>query len=144
MANASYQLGVFLHLAQASQRRRRPFVRDRMLLLASVAAVNVDLRKLAAYCRNEILKNNPRHLIGQRPTVEEALLDDDFLALLARIRAKYPIERAERLLDALGIEVLNERDVYYSDEEWAAAILNVAPNSFQRNDPNSGNDSEDS
>ena len=88
------------------------------------------MEKLAAYCRAEILRHNPRHLIGKWPTVGEALLDDEFLALLHRVRTEYPMERAEQLLDSLGIEIGNERETYYSVREWAAAILNMSSESF--------------
>ena len=98
-----------------------------MLLLASASAANLQLVKLAHYCRNEILKHNPRHLIGRWPSVAEALLDDEFLALLKRVRRKYPVERAETLLSSLGIETENERDAYYHDSEYAAAILGIDP-----------------
>ena len=126
----SRQLGMYLHLAQASLRRRRPLVRDRLLVLCSVLAANNRMEKLAAYCRAEILRHNPRHLIGKWPTVGEALLDDEFLALLHRVRTEYPMERAEQLLDSLGIEIGNERETYYSVREWAAAILNMSSESF--------------
>ena len=125
MAESSYQLGVFLHLAQASLRRRRPLVRDRMLLLAGATAANLQLNKLAHYCRQEILRHNPRHLVGRWPTFAEALIDQEFLTFIVSLRRRYPVERAERLLDTLGIEIANERDTYYSDAEYAAAILSI-------------------
>lgn len=134
MTHRSHQLGVFLHLAQASQRRRRPLVRDRMLLLSSAVAANMELPKLAAYCRSEILQNNPRHLVGHWPSIAEALLDDEFLTLLKHVRRKYPVERAERLLESLGIEIGNERETYYRDEEYAAAILGIDPTSLLEDD----------
>lgn len=132
--NQSHQLGVFLHLAQASLRRRRPLVRDRLLVISSVLAANAQMEKLACYCREQILEHNPRHLIGKWPSVGEALLDDEFRSLLQRIRSEYPIERAERLLESLGIEIGNERETYYSVHEWAAAILNVSSETFAEDD----------
>lgn len=134
MNNESHHLGVFLHLAQASLRRRRPLVRDRMLVLVAAVAASMRLRKLSEYCRSEILQNNPRHLIGHWPTVEEALLDDEFLALLKRIRHQYPIERAEQLLDSLDIEFSDDWDGYCDAAEWAAAILGVSPDRFCEED----------
>ena len=98
-----------------------------MLLLASAVAANMRLTKLTAYCRQEILEHNPRHLVGQWETVEEALLQDEFLGLLKNVRRKYSVERSERLLESLGIEIANERDTYYRDEEYAAAILGLDP-----------------
>ncbi len=125
MAELSYQLGVYLHLAQASLRRRRPLVRDRMLLLAGVTAASMQLDTLAAYCRNAILEHNPQHMVRRWASLPEALVDDEFLAFLRQIRRKYPPEKAERLLDSLGVEMAQERATYYSDVEYAAAILGI-------------------
>ncbi len=127
MSEPSYQLGVYLHLAQASQRRRRPLVRDRMLLLAGVTAANMQIESLAAYCRRAILQHNPQHIVRRWPSLPEALVDEEFLAFLRQVRRKYPPEKAERLLDALGVELARERDAYYSDLEYAAAILGIEP-----------------
>lgn len=127
MADLSHQLGVFLHLAQASMRRHRPLVRDRMLLLAGATAANLRMNKLASYCRQEILRNNPRHLVGRWHTIADALLDDEFLTFIVSLRRRYPVERAERLLDSLGIEIAKERETYYSNAEYAAAILSIDP-----------------
>jgi hypothetical protein len=132
MADPSHQLGVYLHLAQASLRRRRPLVRDRMLLLAGVAAANMQLEPVAAYCRRTILENNPQHLIGRWSSMGEALVDEEFLTLLKQVRRKYPPEKAERMLDSLGLEMARERDAYYSDIEYAAAILGITPHELQQ------------
>lgn len=143
MSDDNQQLGVFLHLAQASLRRRRPLVRDRLLVLCSVLAANLQLQSLSEHCRSTILKHNPRHMIGRWPTVEQALLDEEFLQLLRRVRTEYPIERAEMLLDSLGIEIANEREAYYSTSEWAAAILNVPAEGLQDDSLQDHNDAQD-
>jgi len=130
----SYKLGVFLHLAQASQRRRRPLVRDRILVLAGAVAANLNLPRLAAYCRREILKNNPHHLVGHWASFAEALIDDEFIGFLNNLRRRYPVERAERLLATLGIELGNERETYFNDAEYAAAILGVPASEFVEGD----------
>lgn len=101
-----------------------------MLVLAGVEAANLCLKRLENHCRIEILNNNPRHLIGKWETIGEALLDDEFLAFLKNLRRKYPVERAERLLDSLGIEIGNERDAYFTDNEYAAAILGLEVNAL--------------
>ena len=94
-----------------------------MLLIAATIATRMRLPRISAYCRRKILIHNPRHLIGRWPSVEEAIDDPDFLHLLKSVQRRYPQEKAERLLDSLGIERGRERDAYYSDEEYAAALL---------------------
>ena len=116
-------LSVYLHLAHASDRRQRPQVRDRLLVLAATCAAHCLLPRIAAYCRHKVLQHNPRHVLGHWETVESALREPDFQALWKNLLRQYPQEKAEAMLAGLGIERGRERDTYYSDEEYAAALL---------------------
>lgn len=120
-------LGVYLHLARASGLRRRPHVRDRLLVVAGTAAARMGLPRIADYCRREILAHNARHAVGRWPTFAAALEHSDFLHLLKQIQRRYPQEKAERMLASLEIEMGRERETYYSDEEYAAALLGATP-----------------
>ena len=130
-----HQLGVYLHLAQASKRGRRLLMRDRMLVLGGSLAAELGLHSLAAYCRDEILRHNPKHLIRRWATVALALDDDDFLVFLKQVRRRYPSERVERMLDSMGLDMARERETYYTDAEYAAAILGTTPNELARRFP---------
>lgn len=127
METESYQLAVYLHLARASERRRRPLVRDRMLVLAGIQAANMNLYRLSQYCRAEIIEHNPRHLVGRWNSIAEALLDEEFATFAKSVSRRVPLERAEQMLDSLGIDISNERATYFDDLEYAAAILNIDP-----------------
>jgi hypothetical protein len=128
-------LSVYLHLAAASQRRRRPHVRDRLLVLAATTAAQLELSPIAAQCRKLVLEHNPHHLIGRWPTVAQALADDDYQCFLRQMRRRYPEEKAERLLQSLGIELGSERASYFSDYEYAAALLGTTPEILDREFP---------
>ena len=78
------------------------------------------------------LAHNPRHLIGRWPTIDTALSDADFLCFLKQLQRRYPQERAERLLQSLGIELAQERNAYFSDYEYAAALLGTTPDDLNR------------
>ncbi len=119
-------LANYLHLARASGARRRPDVRARLLVLAAVAAAYGSLDRIAAYCRQLVLEHNPHHMIGRWETVEMALSEEDFLHFLRHLERRYPLEQAERMLKTLGLDLLNERNAYYSDEEYAASLLNIS------------------
>lgn len=125
MSDAAELLGTYLHLARASQLRGRLHVRDRLLVLAAVVAADAQLTRIAGCCRRRILQHNGRHMIGRWPTLETALEDEDFAHFLRHLQRRYPPERAERMLASLGIERAQERAAYYSDEEYAAALLGV-------------------
>ncbi|MCU0875699.1 MAG: hypothetical protein MUE50_25485 [Pirellulaceae bacterium] len=58
--------------------------------------------------------------------------DPDFLSILRTIQRRYPQEKAERLLASLGIERGLERETYFDDEEYAAALLGTTPAELQR------------
>ena len=120
-------LGLYLHLAQASEKRQRPHVRDRLLVAAAAIATRMRLFRISRYCRRKILQHNPRHAIRRWENLDEALEDPDFLSILRSIQRRYPLEKAERLLVALGIERGREREAYYDDEEYAAALLGTTP-----------------
>jgi hypothetical protein len=124
-------LGLYLHLAQASQRRQRPHVRDRLLVIAGVIATRMDLEPIAAFCRHVILQHNPHHLLKRWPTLADAMQDDGFQHFLKQLQRRYPQERAERMLSSLGIDMARERQSYYSDTEYAAALLGQTPQSLQ-------------
>ncbi len=125
-------LGLYLHLARASEQRQRWLVRDKMLVLAGVTAAEMELPTVAAFCRAKILQHNTGHVVGHFNTLEDALEDEDFHVYLVRLRSRYPRERAEHILGTLGISQANERDSYYTDYEYAAALMGTTPEYLDR------------
>jgi len=118
-------LGVYLHLARASKLRLQPLQRDKLLALAGVQAESMGLEPIAALCRHKILANNPQHLVGAWPTLGAALADERFLSYIKQLQRRYSREKAEHMLDALGIQMGRERELYASDLEYAAALLDT-------------------
>jgi hypothetical protein len=125
-------LGTYLHLAKAAELRRQPLVQNRVLLLAGVIAAQIDLAPIAAACREKILTHSPRHLVGRYPTIGDALLEEDFQALVSQLSTRYGPERVERLVAQLGIERGRERAAYASGGEYAAGLLGVDWHDLQR------------
>lgn len=114
---------MYLHLARASEARQRMHVRDRLLVVAAVLASRNELPRIAAYCRERILKHNPAHLIQRWDTVFEAAGDPEFAHFLRHIERRYPPENAEGMMQSLGLELGRERQTYYNYEEYAASLL---------------------
>lgn len=125
-------LATYLHLARASQQRRQPLVRDRLLVLSADLAARMGLKQIAAYCRHQILKHNPGHLLHRWEVVEDALGNERFHALVGQLRRRYPWEKVEQMLASLGIDRAHERETYYSDLEYAAALLGTSPEELDR------------
>lgn len=125
-------LGMYLHLARAAAQRQRPLVRDRLLVLAAAIACDMQLPAVAACCRARILEHNAGHLLNRWDTVAEAAETADFTALRSQLVKRYSPERAEQLLQSLRIEWRNERAAYYSDEEYAAALLGLTVDNLVR------------
>lgn len=125
-------LGLYLHLARASERRKRPHVRDRLFVISAFISARMGLPRIAAYCRRRILEHNPRHIIGRWDRVEVAIDESDFQHVLRNVQRRYPQEKAERMLASLGIERGREREAYFTDEEYAAALLGVTLEELDR------------
>src|SRR6186713_3350252 len=105
MSTAHEPLGMYLHLARASQQRSRPLVRDKMLVLAGAIAAERGLDQVAACCRQRVLAHNAGHMVGQYPTLAVALEDEQFQTYLRKLRRDFPLEKAEHVLDSLGIQI---------------------------------------
>jgi hypothetical protein len=124
MPTPGEQLGLYLHLARAAELRRQPLVRDRLLLLAGVIAAQAPgLAPIAACCRAKILAHNPGHVVARCPTIAKGLETEELASLVTQLARRYGPEQAEQLCIQLGIERGSERAAYYSDGEYAAALL---------------------
>jgi hypothetical protein len=106
--------------------RQRMHVRDRLLVVAAVIAARSDLPRIAAYCRQRILEHNPQHQIRNWDTVWHAAADPEFIHFLRHIERRYPLETAEQMMTTLNLELGCERETYYSDEEYVAALAGVS------------------
>jgi hypothetical protein len=130
MADAHRLLGIYLHLARASQMRMQPMVRDKLLVLAGVQAESMGLAPISALCRQEVLAHNAQHMLRDWPTLETALADERFRTYLKQLERRYSSEKSEHMLASLGIELGRERELYASDLEYAAALLGTDPESI--------------
>jgi hypothetical protein len=116
-------LANYLNLARAAQQRQQPLVRDRALLLAAVIAAQIELRPIAAACRERILTHNKRHLVGRWPNLDAALAEEDFQTLVNRLSTRYGPERVEQMVERLDLRPSIQRDDFDTDGEFAAALL---------------------
>ncbi len=130
MSEGDRMLGMYLHLARASQARKQPMVCDKLLVLAGVHAEQMGLDPISALCRHKILSHNARHLLRRWPTVTAALADERFQSYLKQLRRRYSPEKVEHMLHSLGIELGREREAYFSDLEYASALLDTKPESI--------------
>lgn len=137
-------LALYLHLARASELRRQPLVRDRLLVIAAAAAARTGLTRIAALCRGKILSHNAGHMFRRWETVESAMLNDDFSPYLKQMERRFPPEKAEQMLQSLGVDISGERDVYYDDEEYAASIWGLSPAELAEMFPNAAPPGEES
>jgi hypothetical protein len=104
--------------------------RDKLLVLAGVFAAAAGIHPVAALCRHKVLQHNRHHLIGHWPTVRIALEDEDFHMFIKQLDRRFPREKAELMLDELGIDMANERDTYLNEFEYAAALLGTTPDAL--------------
>lgn len=121
------ELALYLHLARASEVRRRPLVRDKLLVLAGKTDLEMRLEPIAEHCRAKVLAHNPGHILRNYATLADALADETFRSFFKRLSQAYPRERAEHMLRSLGIQLAGERHVYADELEYAAALLGTTP-----------------
>ncbi|QGJ69084.1 Hypothetical protein PBC10988_7500 [Planctomycetales bacterium 10988] len=132
MAEPKDLLGLYLNLARSSDIRNRSYVRDKFLVLAGVCASEIGLEQVAHHCRQKILDHNPGHLLRYYSSFEEAIQTERFDSYLNQLLRMYPLEKAEYMLDCLGIDPQKERRSYFSDLDYAAALLEVTPEELNR------------
>jgi hypothetical protein len=76
-----------------------------LLVLGGVVASELGWDEIALACRQQVLRHNPRHLVRRWPTLSAALETERFRIYRDQLRRKYSPEKAEHMLDALGIAV---------------------------------------
>jgi hypothetical protein len=94
----------YIRLAVMSQRKRQLLGRDKLLVLAAAAACRAGWLDVAERCRQQVLEHNPAHLIKKFSSVADALRSEDFAALLKQHERMCGYERAEFLVNDLGLE----------------------------------------
>lgn len=127
MTDDHYTLATYLHLARASELRRRWMVRDKLLLLCCQQAHALQLTALAEHCRVRILAHNPGHLIGHFDSVADAIGDERFESLVQQAERSYSGEKAEYMLQSLGIELGRAEATYATADEYLGSILGPPP-----------------
>lgn len=118
-------LAIYLHLAKSAWKRLRMPDRDRLLVISGFISAKMKLIRIADHCRSLILQNNQGHMIRKWPSFSMAIDDSDFQHFLKQIQRRFPQEKAETMLSNIGIDRANERQLYYSDEEYAAAVIGL-------------------
>jgi hypothetical protein len=118
-------LATYLYLAKSAWKRLRMLDRDRLLVISGFIASEMKLQRISGHCRSLILDNNPGHMIRRWTDFKSALADTDFLHFLKQVQRRFPQEKAEVMLANLGIDRANERDLYFTDEEYVAAVIGL-------------------
>lgn len=125
MEGLLHELVLFLRLAEGFKQRLKLQDRDRALVLAASCAEFNQMRSVAAFCRQMVLKNNAGHMLRRWPTMADALKDADFVHFLKQIRRKMPVEGAECMLIETGYECDVRRDDYPSDKKFVVAVMGL-------------------
>lgn len=94
---------MFARLAAVAAERGQSAGRDRFLILAGIAATRAGWPAVAARCHHLVTTSAPRHLLGRYASFAEALRDPDFEQFCRQLRRFCSPERAEHLLNELGL-----------------------------------------
>lgn len=100
MSPLDHMIHVYRELAEREAERGAAQMRDRYLLLAADAALTAGQTEDAEQLRQQLLQNNPHHLIRPYGSFAEAMKAPEVYSYLADLRGKYAPEEAEQLLQA--------------------------------------------
>jgi len=104
MSNPERDMLAYVHLAALARQKGQLPGRDKFLVLAASAACHAGWPDVARRCRSLILEHNPAHLIGRFESVAAALRSEEFQPLVKQLDRFCGSERAEFLLEELGID----------------------------------------
>ncbi|HMO14874.1 MAG TPA: hypothetical protein PKD64_05010 [Pirellulaceae bacterium] len=125
MLDSEYSLLIYLNMARVAKQQLKMPEHSRWKLLAVVTAHNLSLGPLANYCRQQILNNNPGHILGRFPSIEEALLNADFMYFMGQTRRSYSIENAEAELEKRQIDYQQDLIDAGDVENYLSKLLGV-------------------
>lgn len=103
MIDHESRMCAYAQLAWLSHQKGQALPRDRFLLLAGVEACRAGWLDVAARCRQLLMTSNPRHQASRFESLADALRDAEFQQLVGQHERRYPAERAEHLLEELGL-----------------------------------------
>ena len=106
----------YLRLADIAQRKGQISGRNRFLLLAAVDACHTGLLEVATLCREQVLTDEPRHLIGQYATIPDAIRSQDFEPFARRLKRFCSREQAEHLLQ-------QQSETGFAMAEWDSILV---------------------
>ncbi len=94
-------LQAYLDLAALYKQQQDAGMREVFLMLAADAALRAGRPSQAEQLRQELLRENPHHVLKPFPTFVEAAQHPDIDNYLDDLRQKYPLEVAEDLLGSI-------------------------------------------
>lgn len=127
MNGAHRLLAIYLELARVSRIRRRPFVTDRLLLVAGHIAHLGGWPSIESACKNEILHDNPAHALHRYDTIGGAAVAEDFQSILRNAYRRYPKERVEILVARLEIDVVARLSEFPTIGKYIESLFAFCP-----------------
>ena len=97
---------LFAQLASVAARKQQSIGRDRFLVLTGIAATRAGWPDVAARCQDIIASSSVQHIVGHYASFADAMRDDEFLAFVRQVEKFCSLERAEHLLNKMGISPL--------------------------------------
>ena len=113
MPDPEHAMLAYAQLADLSRRKQQQPGQEKFLILTAIAALRAGWPEVADRSREAVLHHNPQHILGQYESMAGALRDPDFTPFLRRMERFCPYEKAETLLEGLGLSatpVLEEED----------------------------------
>jgi len=102
--DAEAAMCAYAQLAWLSHEKRQALARDRFLVQAGACACEAGWPDVAEECYRLITQFAPQHQVARFTSFVDAMKSADFRQLVTALSRKCPYERAEHMLQELGIE----------------------------------------
>jgi hypothetical protein len=100
MSTREYEQQIYQELADTFERQHQPELRDHFLILAADMALSAGRAEEAERLRQRLLRANPHHVLRPYASFAQAAANSDIQTFLEELRQRYPVERAQDMLES--------------------------------------------
>jgi hypothetical protein len=100
MSTREYEQQIYQELADTFERQHQPELRDHFLILAADMALSAGRAEEAERLRQRLLRTNPHHVLRPYASFAQAAANADIQTFLEELRQRYPVDRAQDMLES--------------------------------------------
>src|SRR5262245_2044861 len=107
MSTREHAQQIYQELADTFEQQHQPELRDHFLILAADMALSAGRAEEAERLRQRLLRANPHHVLRPYASFAQASANADIQTFLEELRQRYPVDRAQDMLESFWPGVPN-------------------------------------